>query len=186
MRDHDGADPRLRTPLTLPVMRSLLLLPLLGLLLAAPVRAQHSPDIVGVAAGNDDFSTLVAAVQAAGLVETLQGDGPFTVFAPTDAAFARLGDDAIQRLLRPENRAQLTAILTYHVVPGRFTAADIGRRDALTTVNGEELSLGLRIDDAALVATDIDASNGIVHVVDRVLMPREMPAPQRSRRGSHH
>ena len=165
-------------------MRSFLLLAL-ALPLVATAQAQHTPDIVGIASSSDDFETLVAAVQTAGLVETLQGDGPFTVFAPTDEAFARLGDDAIQRLLRPEHRDQLTAILTYHVVPGRFTARDIGRRDALETVNGEELSLGLRIDNAALVATDIDASNGIVHVIDRVLMPRELPPSRRSRR-SHH
>ena len=95
------------------------------------------------------------------------------------------GDDAIERLLRPENRAQLTAILTYHVVPGRFTADRISALDELETVNGEALSLGVRVDDAELVATDIRASNGIVHVIDRVLMPREMPAPAR-RRSSHH
>ena len=150
----------------------------------AAAQAQHQ-DIIDIASGNDDFSTLVAAVQAAGLVETLQGDGPFTVFAPTDAAFARLGDDVIERLLRPENRDQLTAILTYHVVPGRFTARDISSRDALETVNGQSLSLGVRVDGAELVATDIRASNGIVHVIDRVLMPREMPA-RRARRSSRH
>ncbi|MGB3542691.1 fasciclin domain-containing protein [Rubrivirga sp.] len=161
-----------------------LLLALVALPLAAS--AQHRGDIVEVASGSDDFRTLVAAVQAAGLVETLQGDGPFTVFAPTNAAFARLGDDAIQSLLRPENRDQLTAILTYHVVPGRVTARQIGRIDELETVNGQSLSIGVRIDGAELVATDIEASNGIVHVIDRVLMPREMPAPSSQRRSSHH
>ncbi len=156
------------------------LLVLLALPLAAS--AQHRGDLVQVASSTDGFETLVAAVQAAGLVETLQGDGPFTVFAPTDDAFALLGDDAIQRLLRPENRDQLTAILTYHVVPGRYTASDVGRLDALETVNGQALSLGVRVDDAELVATDVMASNGVIHVVDRVLMPREMPA----RSASHH
>ena len=159
-----------------------LLLALLALPLAAS--AQHD-DIADIAAANDDFSTLVAAVLAADLVDVLKSDGPFTVFAPTNAAFARLGDDAIERLLRPENRAQLTAILTYHVVPGRFAADRISALDELETVNGESLSLGVRVDDAELVATDIRASNGIVHVIDRVLMPREMPAPTR-RRSSHH
>jgi uncharacterized surface protein with fasciclin (FAS1) repeats len=161
----------------------LLLLALLALPLSAS--AQHD-DIVDIAAGNDNFSTLVAAVQAAGLVDVLKGDGPFTVFAPTNAAFALLGDDAIERLLRPENRPQLVAILTYHVVPGRFTARDIGRLDDLETVNGESLSLGVRVDDAQLVSTDIRASNGIIHVIDRVLMPRQMPAPTARRRSSHH
>lgn len=160
-----------------------LLLALVALPLAAS--AQHQ-DIVEIAAGNDNFETLVAAVQEAGLVETLQGDGPFTVFAPTDDAFALLGDDAIARLLRPENRDQLVAILTYHVVPGRFTARDIGRLDDLTTVNGEALSLGVRVDNAQLLTTDIMASNGVIHVIDRVLMPRELPPSRRARRSSHH
>ncbi|PAP77588.1 fasciclin domain-containing protein [Rubrivirga marina] len=162
-------------------MRRLLpLLVLLSLPLAAS--AQSHSDIVQVASSNSDFETLVAAVQAAGLVETLQGDGPFTVFAPTDAAFARLGSDTIETLLQPENRAQLTAILTYHVVPGRYAAADIADLDELETVNGQSLSLGVRVDDAALVATDVPASNGIIHAIDRVLMPREMPASS----ASHH
>ena len=165
-------------------MRPFLLLAL-ALPLVATAQAQHTPDIVGIASSSDDFETLVAAVQTAGLVETLQGDGPFTVFAPTDEAFARLGDDVIGRLLRPENRDQLTAILTYHVVPGRYTARQIGRLDELETVNGQSLSLGVRVDDAALVATDLRASNGIVHAIDRVLMPREAPQ-QRSRRSSRH
>ncbi len=152
--------------------------------LAFPLAASaQQQDVVEIAASNDNFETLVAAVQAAGLVETLQGDGPFTIFAPTDDAFARLGDDAIAGLLRPENRDQLTAILTYHVVPGRYTAAQVGGLDELGTVNGQSLSLGIRIDDAALTATDIQASNGIIHVIDRVLMPREMPTSTSS---SHH
>ncbi|WP_412067108.1 fasciclin domain-containing protein [Rubrivirga sp. IMCC43871] len=157
------------------------LLFLLAFALPLSASAQHD-DIVDIAAGNDNFQTLVAAVQAAGLVDVLKGDGPFTVFAPTNDAFARLGDDAIQQLLRPENRDQLTAILTYHVVPGRYTAGDIYNLDELETVNGESLSLGVRVDDAELISTDIRASNGIIHVIDRVLMPRQMPAS----RGSHH
>lgn len=155
---------------------------LLSALLVLPLFFAATPrphnDIVDIAAANDDFETLVAAVQAAGLVETLKGDGPFTVFAPTDDAFARLGDDAIRQLLRPENRDQLTAILTYHVVPGEFTSSDVGRVNELETVNGQSLSVGSRIDNAQLLATDIEASNGVIHVIDRVLMPREMPMPQ--------
>ncbi|MEM1116107.1 MAG: fasciclin domain-containing protein [Bacteroidota bacterium] len=157
-----------------------LLLALLAFPLAAS--AQHTPDIVEIAAGSDDFETLVAAVSAAGLVETLQGDGPFTVFAPKDAAFARLGDDTIESLLRPENRDQLTAILTYHVVPGRFSSAELGAIDELTTVNGQTLRIGNRINRSRLVATDIEASNGIVHVIDRVLMPET----RRSRSSASH
>ncbi|MDX1420126.1 MAG: fasciclin domain-containing protein [Rubricoccaceae bacterium] len=144
--------------------------------------AKHS-DIVDIAVGADNLETLVAAVQAAGLVETLKSDGPFTVFAPTDAAFARLGSETLQTLLRPENRDQLTAILTYHVVSGEFDSFDLADRRALTTVNGQELSVGLGVDDARFVATDIQASNGVVHVIDRVLMPREME--QQRRRSSH-
>jgi uncharacterized surface protein with fasciclin (FAS1) repeats len=156
----------------------LLLLAALALPLAAATAPPPQPhdDIVDIAASNSDFETLVAAVQAAGLVDLLKSDGPFTVFAPTDEAFARLGEDAIQRLLRPENRDQLTAILTYHVVPGEFKASDVGRVNELETVNGETLSIGSRIDNAELLATDIEASNGVIHVIDRVLMPREMPA----------
>ena len=157
----------------------LLLLAFLALPLAAS--AQHRPDIVEIASGNDDFETLVAAVQAAGLVETLQGEGPFTVFAPTDDAFARLGDDTVQTLLRPENRDRLTAILTYHVVPGRFSSEELGAIDELATANGQTLSIGDRVNDSRLVATDIEASNGIVHVIDRVLMP-ETPSRQGSSR----
>ncbi|MEM0961877.1 MAG: fasciclin domain-containing protein [Bacteroidota bacterium] len=148
--------------------------------------AQHRGDIVQVASSSSDFETLVAAVQAAGLVETLQGDGPFTVFAPTDEAFARLGQGTIQSLLRPENRDQLVAILTYHVVPGRITASDVGSVNELRTVNGQSLSVGSRIDNARLVATDVMASNGVIHAIDRVLMPREMPTQSARRSSRHH
>ncbi len=148
-----------------------ILLVALATLIALPASAQNSPDIVEIAAGNDNFETLVAAVTAAGLVETLQGDGPFTVFAPTDDAFALVGADAIQNLLLPENRAQLTAILTYHVVAGRFSAAELAQVSEVTTVNGQTLSIGSSINDSGLVATDIEASNGIIHVIDAVLMP---------------
>ncbi|MEM1057013.1 MAG: fasciclin domain-containing protein [Bacteroidota bacterium] len=162
----------------------LFLLAFLALPLIAATPQKHD-DIVDIAASSSDFETLVAAVKAAGLVDVLKSDGPFTVFAPNDEAFARLGDNAIQRLLRPENRDQLTAILTYHVVPGEFKARDVVRVNELETANGQSLSIGSRIDNAQLLATDIEASNGVIHVIDRVLMPREMPA-QRSARRSHH
>ena len=157
----------------------LLLLALVACL-ALPASAQHRPDIVEIASGSDDFETLVAAVTAADLVETLQGEGPFTVFAPNDAAFAKIDEGTLQSLLRPENRDRLTAILTYHVVPGRFSSAELGAIDELTTVNGQTLRIGTRINRSRLVATDIEASNGIVHVIDAVLMP-ETP-----RRSQHH
>ncbi len=133
-------------------------------------------DIVATAAGNDSFKTLVAAVKAAGLVETLQGEGPFTVFAPTDDAFAKLPPGTVDNLLKPENKDQLIAVLTYHVVPGRVYASDVVKLSTAKTVNGESVSIevsdsGVKVDDATVVATDIDASNGVIHVIDSVILP---------------
>jgi uncharacterized surface protein with fasciclin (FAS1) repeats len=131
--------------------------------------------IVDVAAGNPDFSTLVAAVKAAGLVDTLNGTGPFTVFAPTNAAFAKLPAGTVESLLLPENKDKLTAILTYHVVPGAVKAADVAGLTQATTVNGKvakiDTSMGVKIGDANVVSTDILASNGVIHVIDTVLIP---------------
>ena len=134
------------------------------------------PDIVDIAASNDDFSTLVAAVQAAGLVETLKGDGPFTVFAPTNAAFAALPAGTVESLLQPENRDQLTAILTYHVVPGNVTSDQLaGQRLTVATVNGATVHIdgrnGVKVNDANVTTADITASNGVIHVIDSVLLP---------------
>jgi uncharacterized surface protein with fasciclin (FAS1) repeats len=134
------------------------------------------PDIVDIAASNDDFSTLVAAVSAAGLVETLKGDGPFTVFAPTNAAFAALPAGTVDNLLLPENRDQLTAILTYHVVPGNVTSDQLaGQRLTVATVNGETVHIdgtdGVTVNDANVITADIEASNGVIHVIDSVLLP---------------
>ncbi|WP_146393021.1 fasciclin domain-containing protein [Allorhodopirellula solitaria] len=133
-------------------------------------------DIVATAAGSENFSTLVAAVKAAGLVETLQGDGPFTVFAPTNAAFAELPEGTIANLLKPENKDKLVSILTYHVVPGKVFAADAAKLSSAKTVNGGELSVKasdgkVMIDDATVTATDIMTTNGVIHVIDSVLMP---------------
>jgi uncharacterized surface protein with fasciclin (FAS1) repeats len=132
-------------------------------------------DIVDVAAGNDDFSTLVAAVKAAGLVDTLKGKGPFTVFAPTNAAFAALPAGTVESLLKPENRDQLVAILTYHVVPGRVMAADVVGLSSAGTVNGRNITIdtsnGVKVDNANVTATDITASNGVIHVIDAVILP---------------
>ena len=134
-------------------------------------------DIVDVAASNPDFSTLVAAVKAAGLVDTLKGKGPFTVFAPTDAAFARLPKGTLKSLLRPENKQKLAQILTYHVVPGKITSSSIsGKRTLVATVQGGRLAVdgrhGVRINTARVTSADVAASNGVVHVINRVLLPK--------------
>ena len=135
-------------------------------------------DIVDTAVEAGQFTTLAAALEAAGLVETLKGDGPFTVFAPTDEAFAKLPDGTVQTLLMPENRDQLTAILTYHVVPGSVMAADVVTLDEAETVNGKMLNIStsgnsVMVNDATVTATDIAASNGVIHVVDSVILPPE-------------
>ena len=133
-------------------------------------------DIVDTAAANGQFSTLVAAVQAAGLVDTLKGEGPFTVFAPTDAAFAALPEGTVENLLKPENKDQLIAVLTYHVVPGKVMAADIaGKSLQVASVQGSELSIdatdGVKVDNANVVMADIETSNGVIHVLDAVVLP---------------
>lgn len=133
-------------------------------------------DIVDVAIANGSFEILVAAVQAAGLVEILRGDGPFTVFAPTDEAFAKIPKRMLQDLLRPENKDQLIAILTYHVVPGRIEASDLLNVSAAKTLNGKRVPIGLRVGEANVIATDVEASNGIIHVIDTVLMPTGAPS----------
>ena len=131
-------------------------------------------DIVAVASGNADFSTLVAAIQAAGLVETLQGAGPFTVFAPTNAAFDALPEGLLEKLLLPENVAVLTAILTYHVVPGKVMSADVTAGD-VATVEGSTIAIttdgGVKVNDANVVSVDVAASNGVIHVIDQVIVP---------------
>jgi len=133
-------------------------------------------DLVAVASGADNFKTLVAAVKAAGLVETLQGQGPFTVFAPTDAAFAKLPAGTVENLLKPENRDQLVAILTYHVVPSRVLAADVKTMEA-KTVQGQSVKIvvsdsDVMVNNAKVVKTDIMANNGVIHVIDTVMMPK--------------
>jgi uncharacterized surface protein with fasciclin (FAS1) repeats len=130
--------------------------------------------VVDVAAGNPDFSTLVEAVKAAGLVETLSGDGPFTVFAPTNDAFAKIPEDQLDAILA--DREQLTKILTYHVVPGRILAADLQPSQKVATVQGQEVEITVTdgtatINGANIVTTDIEASNGVIHVIDTVILP---------------
>jgi uncharacterized surface protein with fasciclin (FAS1) repeats len=146
--------------------------------LALPVvQAGDKPagDIVAVASGAGSFNTLVAAVKAAGLVETLQGAGPFTVFAPTDEAFAKLPKGTVEDLLKPENKQKLVSILTYHVVPGKVMASDVKTMQA-KTVNGKELSIvvaggKVTVDKANVVKTDVAAKNGVIHVIDTVVLP---------------
>lgn len=133
-------------------------------------------DVVESAADDNRFETLVVALGKAGLVDTLKGEGPFTVFAPTDTAFDQLPAGTLNNLLKPENRDQLVAVLTYHVVPGRVMAADLaGRQLQAETVNGVRLSIDGRgavtVNDANVLETDIDASNGVIHVIDKVLLP---------------
>ncbi|MEP3298659.1 MAG: fasciclin domain-containing protein [Pseudoruegeria sp.] len=135
-----------------------------------------SQDIVEIAAGNPDFSTLVAALGAAGLTGTLKGDGPLTVFAPTNAAFDDLPAGTVDSLLLPENKDQLIAVLTYHVVAGNYPAAALtGKRGSLTTVNGKDLHVdgrnGVKINKSNVTSADIAASNGTIHVIDKVLLP---------------
>lgn len=135
-----------------------------------------SPDIVDTAVAAGSFNTLVAAVKAAGLVDTLKGDGPFTVFAPTDAAFAKLPAGTVESLLKPENKDQLVAILTYHVVPGAVKAKQVVKIDKARTVQGQSVDIrvadgSVSVDNATVVKTDIETSNGIIHVIDRVILP---------------
>jgi uncharacterized surface protein with fasciclin (FAS1) repeats len=135
----------------------------------------EAPDIVALASDTESLSTLVAAVQAADLVETLQGDGPFTVFAPTNAAFDALPEGTLDNLLKPENKDQLTAILTYHVVPAEVRSGDLSDGMTAATVNGAEITVsldgGVMINDANVTTADVEASNGVVHIIDKVILP---------------
>ncbi len=133
-------------------------------------------DIVDTAVAAGSFKTLTAALQAAGLVDTLKGPGPYTVFAPTDAAFAKLPAGTVENLLKPENKAKLVAVLTYHVVPGRVLASQVTAMTAASTVNGQTLPIAMErgmatVGGAGLVKTDILCSNGVIHVIDSVLLP---------------
>lgn len=160
-------------------MKSISSLTLLALAagLALPVYADKADKtVVEIAAGNDDFSTLVAAVTAAGLAETLSGDGPFTVFAPTNDAFAKLPEGTVETLLKPENKEKLAAILTYHVVAGKVMAADV-KAGKVKTVNGAEITITVKdgkvmVDGATVVKTDIVGTNGVIHVIDAVVLPK--------------
>lgn len=133
-------------------------------------------DIVDTAAENSQFSTLVATVKVAGLVDALKGNGPFTVFAPTDEAFSKLPADTVDNLLKPENKAQLIAVLTYHVVPGTVMSGDlVGKKLSAQTLQGTKVNInatdGISVDDAKVIASDIETSNGVIHVIDTVILP---------------
>ncbi|MFD1914064.1 fasciclin domain-containing protein [Halodurantibacterium flavum] len=158
------------------MIRNMFLGTAVAALLAAPATADsHQADIVDTAVATGDFTTLVAAVEAAGLVETLKGEGPFTVFAPTDAAFGALPEGTVDSLLLPENRDQLVSILTYHVVPGAVMSSDLTEGMTATTVEGSDVTItladGPMVDGANIVTADIEASNGVIHVIDAVIMP---------------
>ena len=145
-------------------------------LMSTPVFAGgHVKDIVDTAAEAGTFGTLVAAVTAAGLVDTLKSEGPFTVFAPTDEAFAALPEGTVEMLLLPENKDKLTAILTYHVVAGKVMSTDLSNNMMAATVEGSEVTImtegGVMVDKANVVAADIEASNGVIHVIDAVILP---------------
>lgn len=132
-------------------------------------------DIVDTALSSGNFSTLAAALGAAGLIGALKSEGPFTVFAPTDEAFAKIPPQALSELLQPENKAKLTAILTYHVVPGKVSAHEVANLVSATTLQGQTLKIskqdGVKINDAKVIAPDVEATNGVIHVIDTVLMP---------------
>jgi uncharacterized surface protein with fasciclin (FAS1) repeats len=145
-----------------------------AMLVSVSVSAMSSKDIVDTAVSAGSFKTLVTAVKAAGLVKTLKGAGPFTVFAPTDEAFAKLPKGTLENLLKPENKAKLAAILTYHVIPGKVMAADIsGKMLEVATVQGANISVnatdGVKINGASVVAADVGASNGVIHAIDTVI-----------------
>ena len=149
-----------------------------GMAVVAMASPAVAADIVDTASSNGSFTTLVAAVKAAGLADTLKGPGPFTVFAPTDEAFKKLPAGTVENLLKPENKAQLTKILTYHVVPGKVMAADIkGKATNAKTVEGSNLAIdatgsAVKVGNASVSAADVTASNGVIHVIDTVVMPK--------------
>ncbi len=158
------------------MLRRSLIAAVAALPLAFAAITAKAADIVDTAVSAGQFETLVAAVKAAGLVETLKGEGPFTVFAPTDKAFAMLPAGTVENLLKPENKEQLIAVLTYHVVPGKIMSGDIaGKKAMVETAQGGKLSVdatdGVKVDQANVISADIEASNGVIHVIDKVVLP---------------
>jgi uncharacterized surface protein with fasciclin (FAS1) repeats len=159
------------------MIRHTLIAALAAIPLAFGAVSAKAADIVDTAVSAGNFETLVAAVKAAGLVETLKGEGPFTVFAPTDEAFAKLPAGTVEDLLKPENKDKLIGILTYHVVPGKVMSGDIaGKKEMVETVQGGKLSVdatnGVKVDEAMVTTADIETSNGVIHVIDAVVLPK--------------
>jgi uncharacterized surface protein with fasciclin (FAS1) repeats len=159
------------------MIRYTLIAALTALPLSLGAIGAKAADIVDTAVSAGNFETLVAAVKAAGLAETLKGEGPFTVFAPTDEAFAKLPAGTLEELLKPENKDKLAAILTYHVVPGKVMSSDIaGKTMMVETVEGRKLSVdatdGVKIDEAKVISADIATDNGVIHVIDAVVLPK--------------
>ena len=158
--------------------KSLLVISILIISGGIAMAGGHMKNLVETAAANDAFKTLVVAVKAAGLVETLAGKGPFTVFAPTDEAFAKLPDGTVESLLKPENKDKLISILTYHVIPGKVMSKDIIKPSQMVkTVNGQQVSIKLSygkvsVDGANVTAADVEADNGVIHVIDSVILPK--------------
>ncbi|MEO9824359.1 MAG: fasciclin domain-containing protein [Paracoccaceae bacterium] len=157
------------------MLRTTLAVAAAALIAGSAFAGSMKKDIVDTAVEAGSFETLVAAVQAAGLVETLKGDGPFTVFAPTDEAFAALPAGTVEDLLLPENKDKLAAILTYHVVPGKVMSTDLSDDMMATTVQGTDVMIdldnGVMVQDASVVSSDIETSNGVIHVIDKVILP---------------
>ena len=150
---------------------------LVGFLVAAPARAQQNKNIVETAVAAGSFTTLAKALTAADLVSTLEGAGPFTVFAPTDEAFAKLPAGTVENLLKPENKDKLRRVLTYHVVPGAVRAADVVKLQSAKAVSGDTITVTVKdgkvhVDNANVTKTDIQASNGVIHVIDAVILPK--------------
>jgi uncharacterized surface protein with fasciclin (FAS1) repeats len=150
---------------------------MLGILVSALPATAGGKDIVDIAVSDGNFKTLVAAIQAAGLVETLKGKGPFTVFAPTDEAFNKLPAGTVESLLKPENKEKLRSILLYHVVAGDVTAAKIMKMSSAKTLDGQEIKIAVvggmvMVNDARVIKADVMASNGVIHVIDTVLIPK--------------
>ena len=151
-----------------------------ALLLPVSAQAQDTkkakPTVVEIAVGNEDFSTLVAAVKAAGLAEALSGEGPFTIFAPTNEAFAKLPAGTVEGLLKPENKDKLAGILTYHVVAGKVMSGDVVKLTEAETVNGQKVKIdaseGVKVDDATVTTADVECKNGVIHIIDAVILPK--------------
>jgi uncharacterized surface protein with fasciclin (FAS1) repeats len=142
-------------------------------------KSKMNKDVVDTAISAGNLNTLVTAVQAADLVDVLKGSGPFTVFAPTDDAFAKLPKDSLNNLLKPENKEMLQSVLTYHVVAGKYMASDVMGMGSAKTVNGESFTISksggnVMIDNARIIKTDVMASNGVIHVIDTVILPKDM------------